>query len=430
MVHGERRSRVSVEVHRRRIPAPRSQGAKPGSGRLSLPYVYRVPLCVPFWNARTYGALLQACLMGRIVAGPNVARLEERLAARFAVPTAIACGSGRAALELALRATGVGEGDEVVVPTFCCASILPPILAVGAVPVLADVGATLTLTPGTIEAVRTERTRAVVVAHLFGNPAPIERIADMCRSSRLIMIDDAAQALGASHGGRLLGTFGDAGIVSFGNGKVCFGTGGGLLMSRNPVVLARAETMRFPNGQGCATVRRATAVTVWRRWRRWSLPIKMTWSRFRGEAKPDEYRGQSMSNLDAAVALTLLDTLDTNLAARRLRAQAYGNHLGIHNRYTLVNHQEGSACLTQLVSFGGNEALALRVVNVLREAGYEVDRSFRPLHLQAAFVSFARGPLPVAERAWLGLVELPCEPSVSFEDVQRIAQLIRATVNP
>lgn len=393
---------------------------------IRLPYVYRVPLCRPFWSGRTYAALARCIGAGRVVYGPDIARLEARLAAFLGTPAAIACNSGRAALELALRATGVDAGDEVVVPTFCCASIIPPILAVGAVPVLADVGAGLTLTPETVEAALSSRTRAVVVAHLFGNPAPIEAIEALCRARGLVVVDDAAQALGAEVEGRRLGTFGDAGIVSFGNGKVCFGTGGGVLVSRERAVLEQARAVRFAPPAFASTLTRAAGVTVWRRWRRWSLPLQVALRRMLPAEAATAYAGRSMANLDATVASSLLDTLDANLAARRARVDEYRALLGDEVSWGLVPHAAGSACLTQVVSFHGGEHAALAVVKTLRDHGYEVDRSYRPLHLQSAYERHARGALPNAARAWPSLVELPCEPTVRMEDVRRIAEAVRA----
>jgi dTDP-4-amino-4,6-dideoxygalactose transaminase len=392
-----------------------------------LPYVYRVPLCVPFWSARTYAALFRSCGLGRVAAGPDVARLEARMAARFSAPGAIACDTGRAALELALRATGVRAGDEVVLPTFCCVSIVPPVLAIGAVPVLADVGPDLALTAETVEEACTPRTRAVVVAHLFGNPTPMVDIVAVCRRRGIALIDDAAQALGATLDGQPLGTYGDAGMVSFGNGKVCFGTGGGVLVARDPGVLERARRFPLPPKGAGHALRRAAAVVAWRRWRRWSLPLKVAWTRLRGEPAQEPYAAGAMSNLDAAVALTLLDTLEANLAARRARVEAYRRLLNGQRKLHLVPHRPGSACLTQLVDFRGDEALALEVVGALRDAGYEVDRSFCPLHVQMTYERFASRPLPTAERMWASLVELPCEPDVSLDDVGRIASLISAT---
>jgi len=355
-----------------------------------------------------------------------VQRLERRLATFFSVPSSIACDSGRAALEGALRATGIGAGDEVIVPTFCCASILPPIVAVGGVPVLADVGDNLTLTPETVESVSTPRTRAVVVAHLFGNPAPIDAIEEYCRRRDSILIDDAAQALGARLKGRLVGTYGDAGIVSFGNGKVCFGTGGGALVSRQRAVMERARASLLPTAATIPKLKRAVSVTLWRRWRRWSLPLQVALSRIYPVGHEPAYAARAMANLDAAVAASLLDTLDANLAARRARVNAYRELLSDEAACALVPHAEGSACLTQLVSFYGGEPVALRAVRTLREAGYEAVRSYRPLHLQPAYRDYARGSLPTAEQIWPSLVELPCEPTVRMCDVRRIAEIVKS----
>ena len=148
------------------------------------------------------------------------------------------------ALEIALRACGVREGGEVVIPTFCCTSVVPPILAVGAQPVLADVGEELNITAKTIEAALTDRTTAIIVPHLFGNPADIDAIVDLARPKNIRVIDDAAQALGATIDGRPVGSFGNAGILSFGSEKVCSGLGGGVIVSRQE----KQSQRRFKDG--------------------------------------------------------------------------------------------------------------------------------------------------------------------------------------
>jgi len=327
-----------------------------------------------------------------------------------------------------LRATGVGAGDEVIVPTFCCASIIPPVLAIGAVPVLADVGDNLTLTSETVEAVRSPRTRAVIVAHLFGNPAAVETIANDCRRHGLVLIDDAAQALGATSSGRPLGTFGDAGIISFGNGKICFGVGGGILVSHRASVLAQARTIDAPSEAPAQMLKHAARVMLWRCWRRWTLPLYVATNRIFGAVGEPPYRRRAMANISAAVALSLMDTLHANLAARRAQVDTYHRLLGSEAGLHLLPHEEGSACLTQVVHFDGGERVALKVVRVLRDAGYEVGRSFEPLHLQVRYREYARASMPRAEASWRSLVELPCEPSVGTMDIRRIAAIVQAVV--
>ena len=188
-------------------------------------HFYRVPLCVPYWNKETYRAAFLSFLCGRVVDGPDIERLKSFLIETLGVENTLLFGSGSLALELALRFYAVGEGDEVVVPSFCCSAVIPPILAVGATPALADVGADLNINDETVERALTKKTKAIIVPHLFGNPADIQPIVELARDRGIRVIDDAAQALGATIDDRPAGTFGDAGILSFGSEKICFGSG-------------------------------------------------------------------------------------------------------------------------------------------------------------------------------------------------------------
>jgi dTDP-4-amino-4,6-dideoxygalactose transaminase len=135
-----------------------------------------------------------------------------------------------------------------------------------------------------------------------------------------------------------------------------------------------------------------------------------------------------MRNLDAAVALTLLDTLEENLCARRERVSAYRELLGAEPRLKLIAHGAGSACLTQVVQVardGIDDRPARRAIAALREQGFEVTGSFRPLHLAPPWRPYAGGPLALAERVWEDLFELPCEPSISLAQVGRAAATVR-----
>ena len=350
---------------------------------------------------------------------------------RLGVEEAILCGSGSLALEIALRACGVREGDEVIVPTFCCTSVIPPIVAVGARPVLADVGEELNITAETVEAALTKKTRAIVVPHLFGNPAGIHAIIDLARSKNIRVIDDAAQALGATIDGRPVGAFGDLGILSFGSEKVCFGLGGGVVVYREKENLKSGWNLNLSPAQLSPTLRNFLSTLFWRRWRRWTLPVQ-TWlshpTRSDPDSPPSPYRKENLSNLNAVVASSLLQTLDENLAARRARVRAYQDLLKSDERLRLIAHQPGSACLSQVVRVlpgrRGND-LSAHLVDVLHSAGFEVQGSYVPIHLLACYQSWARQRLPYAERVWSDLIELPCEPAVSLTQVERIARITR-----
>jgi len=398
----------------------------------SLPYCYSIPYCVPYWNHETYHVIFKRILSGRVIDGPDTECLKDRLAKYFQVPEVIPCGRGRVAIELALRASGIKEGDEVVVPSFCCPSVIPPVLATGAEPALADVGDDLIVTAESVERAFTHRTRAVIVPHLFGNPADIEPIVDYCRRKEVIVIDDAAQALGATWNGRPLGTFGDAGLVSFGNGKICFGTGGGVLVSRNPSILEKAKRIPVSRGSLRGGISDALSTLVWRRWRRWSLPLKVGLSKAGLTMETARtYSREGMRNLDAAVALTLLDTLAENLHARRARVDAYRAFLKEETRLSLIPHRAGSACLTQVARVNQSDfdgSAVDRIIRVLREKGFEVGRSYRPLHLAPEYRKFARVPLEKSDHEWQNLLEFPCEPSVPLSEVKRICKIVTSNL--
>ena len=397
----------------------------------SLSYSYRVPLSVPYWNGETYRGILRSLFSGRVIEGPDLGNLRAAVIERLCVEEAVLCGSGSLALEIALRACDVGEGDEVIIPTFCCTSVVPPILAVGACPVLADVSDELNITAETVEAALSQRTRVIVVPHLFGNPADINSIVDLAHRKEIRVIDDAAQALGATIDGQPVGSFGDFGILSFGNEKVCFGLGGGVVVSRQSKNLNGNLSIDLPPAQLSPTLLTFLSTLVWRRWRRWTLPVQAWLSHpiTRDSDSPlSPYRKEILSNLNAAVALSLMQTLDEIIAARRARVRAYQDLLGSDEHLELIAHQPGSACLSQIVHIlpgrRGSD-LAAHLVEALRSAGYEIQGSYVPIHLVDCYQTWARQRLPYAERVWSDLIELPCEPDVSFAEVERIAGIVR-----
>jgi dTDP-4-amino-4,6-dideoxygalactose transaminase len=422
----------------------------------------RVPLAVPYWNGETCRAILRSLFSGTVIEGPDVQRLQSSVMATLGVENADLCGSGSLALEIALRACGVGHGDEVIIPTFCCTAVVAPILAVGAVPVLADVGAELNITAETANAALTKKTKAIIVPHLFGNPAEIGAIVDLARDKHIRVIDDAAQALGATidpstrapalaggscsgfrptgvlegatalpvglHG-HPVGSFGDVGILSFGSEKVCFGLGGGVVVYRNNELFNGAVALDLAPAQVFTSLRTLLSTVFSRRWRRWTLPLL---SRVMNPSGPDApsapYRAESMANLNAAVAVSLMRTLRENIAARRARVDAYRELLGTEEGLTLIPHRVGSACLTQVVRLlpkRRSEDLAAHVVEVLNGAGYEVQGSYVPIHLLPRYRQWLRGLLSHAEQVWSDLIELPCEPSVSVAHLERITDIVK-----
>ncbi|HLN86315.1 MAG TPA: aminotransferase class V-fold PLP-dependent enzyme [Candidatus Limnocylindrales bacterium] len=390
----------------------------------------RVPLAVPYWNRATYQTILHCLITGRVIEGAQLGNLKAQIVETVGVTDALLCGSGSLALELALRACAVRGGDEVVLPTFCCTAVVPPIVAVGATPVLADIGDELNLTVETVQAALTQKTKAVIVPHLFGNPAEIERIIELVRGRNICVIDDAAQALGAKINGQPVGSFGDAGVLSFGAEKVCFGLGGGVAMSRNNSTAGQFSRSNLSRPCAAAIIENLFSTITWRRLRRWTGPFCSLLSpeSVAPDAAPIPYHRESMSNLAAAVASSLMRALGENISARRARVEAYGESLENCPGIEVIAHRRGSACLTQVIRIlpkHRDDDAASRVIAALRAAGYEVQGSYMPIHHMSSFNHCVWDRLPHADRVWADLVELPCEPSVSLIDIERIAELVK-----
>lgn len=155
---------------------------------------------------------------------------EKELAEKIGSGYCHLCSSGTAALSVSLAACGVGAGDEVIVPPFTFVATVEAVMSAGAVPVFADIDETLCLDPESLEKALTPRTKAVLVVHMCGSMAEIDRIKAFCQQKGIILIEDACQALGGAFHGKHLGTFGKVGCFSFDPVKtVTCGEGGGIV---------------------------------------------------------------------------------------------------------------------------------------------------------------------------------------------------------
>lgn len=186
----------------------------------------------------------------RFILGERTARLETALRAMTGAADVIACGSGTGALTLAVDAVGVRPGDEVIVPAFCCQPVASTVANLGATPVFADADPwTMVLDPDEVEALVTERTKAIMPAHVFSVMADMPRLNDIARRHGLRVIEDAAVAQGAVLDGVPAGRWGDIGVFSFFQVKA-FGTAGegGVVLTDDPE-LARTCRMLRNHGQ-------------------------------------------------------------------------------------------------------------------------------------------------------------------------------------
>jgi dTDP-4-amino-4,6-dideoxygalactose transaminase len=161
-------------------------------------------------------AVREVLASGRFVLGPNVKALEEEVAAYLGTQHAIALASGTDALHLALRAAGIGSGDEVITTPFTFVASAEACAYIGAKPVFVDIDPrTFNIDPAKVEAAVTARTRAILPVHLYGQAADLDPLLEIARGRRLKLIEDCAQSFGTDYRGRRTGTFGDAGCFSF-----------------------------------------------------------------------------------------------------------------------------------------------------------------------------------------------------------------------
>jgi dTDP-4-amino-4,6-dideoxygalactose transaminase len=237
--------------------------------------------------------------------------------------------------------------------------------------------------------------------------------------------------LGATIDGKPVGNFGDAGVLSFGSEKVCFGLGGGVIVSRRKEVCDAISSLNLSTPDATPAIENLLSTLSWRRFRRWTSPLRSLMPQ-NGIVAPDSpaapYRSEAMTNLSAAVAVSLMRSSRENIAARRACVGLYYELLGNTDGVELIPHGAGSACLTQVIRVlpkRRDDDLAAGIVGALGQSGYEVRGSYVPIHLLSKFDRCVWDRLPYAESVWADLVELPCEPSVSLADVERIAAIVK-----
>jgi dTDP-4-amino-4,6-dideoxygalactose transaminase len=308
---------------------------------------------------------------------------------------------------IALRCLGVSASDEVVLPSYVCRSVLEAVQAAGAEPVFADIDNTLHVSRASVEAVLTPRTRCVIVPHLFGNTAPVDEIWPMLESRGIVLIDDAAQGLGAIRGGRPVGSFGHFGVVCGGAAKPLATPAGGCLMVDDPKLHGIARKLELQPESVSRILNRTAAFWIWRRMRRYTLLVKNLRDRVFGNESDHVNAPRSLSNLDAALMHVQFGRLRENAEVRR------------QNALTLLRILEplGWTCLTDFDA----DSIPLKLVLLLPEAspdlstvveafagaGIECQSGYRPCHLDLRDRESQR--LPVTEALWGRVICLPIE---------------------
>jgi len=205
----------------------------------------KIPLSSPDITQAEIDAVTAVLRTPQLSLGPELEAFETALAAYHGVREAVAVSSGTAGLHLALLALGIGEGDEVIVPSFAFVAVANTVLQVRATPVFAEIDpVTLNLDPAAVEAAITPRTRALLVVHTFGVPAEMDALEVIARRHNLALIEDACEAIGAQFDLRRAGSFGDLAVLGFYPNKQMTTGEGGAVLARDPAHAARLRSLR------------------------------------------------------------------------------------------------------------------------------------------------------------------------------------------
>lgn len=267
----------------------------------------KLPLTRPVFDDRERKMLDKCLASGWVTQGPLVAQFETNLSDMIGVPHALATTSCTAALHMSVLAADIGPGDEIVVPSFTWVTSAHCAEYAGATPVFCDVDpATFNLDPASLRSVISPRTKAILVVHLFGQAAPMGEIMEIADTHNLLVIEDAACAIGTTWQGRHVGSFGFAGCFSFHPRKVITTGEGGLVTTSSQAVADRIAILRN-HGTGGSHISGPDATpSPWH-----FSPVAHAGFNLR------------MSDINAAVGLAQLDKLEGLLAERRGWAERY-----------------------------------------------------------------------------------------------------------
>jgi dTDP-4-amino-4,6-dideoxygalactose transaminase len=343
-------------------------------------------------------AAIAAALGGnRYILGPQTQAFEQEFAAYLGVRYASGVGSGTEALHVAIRACGLGPGDEIITVAHTAVATVAAIELAGATPVLVDIDpVTYTIDPDRIEAAITPRTKAIIPVHLYGAAASLNPIVDLARRHNLRVIEDCAQAHGARYAARdrVVGSYGDVSCFSFYPTKNLGAIGdGGLVATNDPAI---AENLNLLRQYG---------------WRERYVSEIAGWN-------------TRLDELQAAILRVKLRHLDEDNDKRRQLAASYDEQLA--GVVTLPAEPVNTRHVYHLYVIRHPQRDAL--MQFLRERGIGTAIHYPvPIHLQPAY----RGrlgdasSLPETERAAREIVSLPMYPELSEKDVGTVAQAIR-----
>jgi len=365
----------------------------------------RIPLSGPDITEAEIDAVAAVMRSGRLSLGPKLEEFEAALANYVGARYAVGVSSGTAGLHLMVRALGIGEGDEVIMPSFTFIAVANAVRFERAAPVFADIDpSTLNIDPAAVEATITPRTRAILAVHTFGVPADIEKLAAIAAKHQLILIEDACEALGAEWRGKKAGAFGQAGVFGFYPNKQITTAEGGAVVTNNEKLAARLRSLR---NQG------RTPTGEW----------------FEHNEIGYNYR---LSELHAAMGIEQLKRIETILARRMQIARSYNEQLRVCQQILLPLSELADGRISWFVyvirlakefSYAQRDA----VVEAMGKRGIACGRYFAPVHLQRPY-KVEGCSLPVTESVAERTIALPFFNALSEDQIDEACSALRECV--
>jgi perosamine synthetase len=359
---------------------------------------------IPWWSPQLAGTELEhikAVLdSGYLNDGDVARRFEQQFAEMLGVPYAVAVTSGTAAIFLGLAACGVGHGDEVLVPDMTFIATANAVRLTGATPVLVDIDrATLTMDPVAAERAITRRTKAIVPVHVTGRSGTFQSILALARASKLIVVEDAAEAFLSRHNGQCLGTFGKAGCFSFSPAKT-FSTGqGGMVVTSDEKLHTRLRQLkdqgRAKTGTGGDDIHPVLGYNF------------------------------KLTNLQAAVGLAQLPAVASRIERMRRTQRIYADKLSALDGITVLPFGPDEVPQWTDVLLENRD----HVARAMLEQGMQSRNFWFPVHTQAPYKQADKN-FPNATWASPRALWLPSAYTLTDEDVHSVCSVIERALVP
>ena len=361
-----------------------------------------IPLCVPEVRGNEW-KYIKECLDTNWVSsvGKFVDRFEVEFAEYNEVNAAVVTMNGTAALQLALVTLGIGEGDEVIVPSMTFISSVNAIKYVGAIPVFVDIDReTFVMDVNKVEELITEKTKAIMPVHIYGYPVEMDEINAIAKKYKLFVVEDATEALGTKYKGKLAGTLGDIGCFSFNGNKLITTGAGGMLITNNEELAKKAKYLS-----------------------------NQTKTITENGAMYHEEVGYNfrMPNILAAMGVAQLEKVDEYLEVKRRNAKLYNELLKDVEGITLtkeVDYVDNCYWLYSILIEDNFRMSRDELIELLKENGIQARPFFLPVHDMKPYANSKCGDMKVTIDVSNRGINLPSSVSLTEEEVRKICGII------